>query len=422
MTKILITTFGTRGDIQPFIALGKGLRAAGYTVAICTSEGFRPFVEEYGLDYLFMDNELLRLSQAVLDETGGIRGTLSIASRMMSAIRKSMEDEWEAARTFQPDLIVYHPKCFGSLHVAEKLKIPAILSLPLPFFTPTRAFPMPFMSNIQLGGWFNRFSYDLMTTLPSAMYASTINNYRRNTLGLAPAGRLPSLHRHSDGRPVPVLYPYSTHLLPVPEDFPPYAHVTGYWFLDRPADWQPAPELVQFLEQGTRPIYIGFGSMGARKGRKRASIVLEALEKSGQRAVLVSGWGGLKAADLPESVFMAESVPHDWLFTRVAAVVHHGGAGTTAAGLRAGKPSIICPFIADQPFWGKLVNQQGIGPKPIPQSSLTSDTLAAAITTAVQDETMQRRAAEIGENIRSEDGVGRATEIVGTIVNQPVSA
>ena len=421
MKKILITTFGTRGDIQPFIALGKGLKAAGYHPAICTSEGFRSFVEEHDLDYVYMDNELLRLSQAVLDETGGIGNTLSIARKMMPAIRQSMQDEWKAAQTFQPDLIVYHSKCFGSLHVAEKLNIPAILSLPLPFFTPTSEFPVPFMSNIQLGEWFNRFSYQLMG-LASAMYGGTIDNFRQETLGLPKAGRLPKLHVHSDGRPAPILYPYSPHLLPVPEDFPPHVHVTGYWFLDHAPDWQPQPELVRFLESGSQPVYVGFGSMGARKGQTRARIVLEALEKSRQRGVLVSGWGGLKATDLPENVFMAESVPHDWLLPQVAAVVHHGGAGTTAAGLRAGKPSILCPFLGDQPFWGRLVYERGAGPKPIPQGKLTADALAQAITIAVQDETMQQCAAELGEKIRAEDGVTRAVDIIGSIVGEPVNA
>lgn len=282
MKKILINTLGTRGDIQPFIALGKGLKAAGYHPAICTTEGFRSFVEEHDLDYVFMDNELLRLSQAVLDETGGIANTLSIARQMMPAIRQSMQDEWHAAQTFQPDLIIYHSKCFGSLHIAEKLNIPAILSLPLPFFTPTSEFPIPFIANIQLGEWFNRFSYHLME-LASAMYGGTINKFRQETLGLPKAGRLPKLHVHTDGRPVPILYPYSQYVLPTPKDFPHHVHVTGYWFLDHAAGWQPEPELLRFLESGTQPVYIGFGSMGARKGRTRARIVLEALEKSGQR-------------------------------------------------------------------------------------------------------------------------------------------
>src|SRR5687767_4483399 len=266
--KILITTFGTRGDIQPFIALGKGLKAAGYEVAICTSEGYQPFVEEYELRYLFMDNELLRLSQAALGEIGGSGELLNTLGKMMPAIRQSMKDEWNAAQSFQPDLIIYHPKCFGSLHAAEKLRIPAIMSLPLPFYTPTREFPVPFFADISLGARFNRFSYRLMG-LSSGMFGSTVNDFRRKTLDLPPIGRFSDLLRRADGRPIPVLYPYSPHVLPVPPDFPPHVHVTGYWFLEQSAGWQPAPELARFLAAGPPPVYIGFGSVGARKAVKR---------------------------------------------------------------------------------------------------------------------------------------------------------
>lgn len=409
--KILITTFGTRGDIQPYVALGMGLKQAGQEVAICTSEGYRSFVEEHGLRYAFMDNELLRLTQASLGETSGPGETFGIVRQMAPAIRRSMDDEWRAAQDFQPDLILYHPKCLGSLHVAEKMNIPAILSLPLPFYTPTCAFPVPFMSGIHLGGRFNRFSYQLMG-LSNGMYAGTIKDFRVKTLGMPPVRRVSDPLVRSDGSPVPVIYPYSPHLLPVPEDFPAHVHVTGYWFLDHSPDWQPEPELLRFLEAGPPPVYIGFGSMGGKGGQKRARIALEALQQSGQRGLLASGWGGLKSPDVPGDVFMLDSVPHDWLFPRVAAVVHHGGAGTTAAGLRAGKPTVVCPFLGDQPFWGDLVYQRGAGPKPIPQSHLTSDGLAKAITMAVQNETIQQKAADLGEKIRAEDGVACAVEII----------
>lgn len=417
MTKILITTFGTRGDIQPFIALGKGLKAAGYDIAIATSEGFRAFVEECDLDYVHMDNELLRLSQAVLGETSGPRETFSIIRQMSAATRQQMDDEWHAAVTFQPDLIIYHPKCLGSYHVAEKRRIPAMLAIPLPLYTPTRDFPVPFMSGIRLGAWFNRFSYRLIG-LSSGMFSSIVNDFRARTLGLPPIGRFADVLMRSDGTPVPLLYPYSPHVLPVPKDFPAHVHVTGYWFLDQNTDWQPPSDLVQFLESGTTPVYIGFGSMGASKAQRRAQIVLEALAKCGQRAVLASGWGGLKVSDLPPNVFMVESVPHDWLFPQVAAVVHHGGAGTTAAGLRAGNPTIVCPFLGDQPFWGRIVYTLGVGPKPIPQYGLTADTLAEALMQAVNDDGMRQRAAQLGEKIRAEDGVARAVQIIGTILRQ----
>ncbi|CAA9381011.1 MAG: UDP-glucose:sterol glucosyltransferase, partial [uncultured Chloroflexia bacterium] len=292
-------------------------------------------------------------------------------------------------------------------------QIPAFVSIPLPFYTPTREFPNPTFSGTRLGGRFNLFTYRLMA-LTSAPFAGLTNQFRVNTLGLAPRSRFASPVITSSGEPVPVLYPYSRHVVPIPADFPAHAHVTGYWFLERSDDWQPQPELTDFLTSGPPPVYVGFGSMSGNKAKQRARIVIDALVQSGQRGILASGWGGLDASDVPENILVVDEAPHDWLFDRVAAVVHHGGAGTTAAGLRAGKPTVICPFLADQPFWGRVVHQLGVGPQPIPQRKLTVARLADAIATAVHDTSMQQRAAELGEKIRAEDGVANAVDIIGT--------
>ena len=412
--RILITTFGTRGDIQPFIALAKGLKAAGHEVAVCTSEGYKPLVVEHDLPYAFMDNELLRLAQAALGEIEGFADAVRASRKMRPAIRRLMDDEWNAAQMFAPDLIIYHPKCLGSYHVAEKLGIPAVMSLPLPFSTPTTAFPIPFLPKTPLGGWFNRLTYRL-NRLASVMYSGEVNDFRIKTLGEPPLGRFSDVLVRSNGTPVPILYPYSPHVLPVPADFPKHVHVTGYWFLDHRPGWRPDPDLERFLAGGPPPVYVGFGSMGGPRAEQRARAVVEALRMSRQRGVLASGWGGLKAASLPDTVYMVDAVPHDWLFPQVAAVVHHGGAGTTAAGLRAGKPTVICPFLADQPFWGRVVFERGVGPAPLPQKRLTAARLSEAIDVAVHDAAMQKRAADLGSAIRSEDGIARAVEILARI-------
>lgn len=413
--KVLITTYGTRGDIQPYIAFALGLQAANHEVAIATSEGYRSLVESYNVRFEYLDRELLELTQFLMGEAEGMKDIMAATRKMPPLVRQVMEEEWNSARRFEPELIVYHPKCLGSLHVAEKLGIPAILSLPLPFYTPTAAFPVPFMASIRLGKRFNKWSYGLMEKAPLIMYGSMINDFRINTLSLPSSGRSPNLLVRSNGSPVPVMYPYSTHVLPVPDDFPPHVYVTGYWFLDHPDGWQPDPDLVRFLEAGPPPIYIGFGSMGGQGARKRTKMVIEALERSGQRGVIASGWGGLKASDVPNNIYRLDAVPHDWLFPQVAAVVHHGGSGTTASGLRAGKPTVICPFLGDQPFWGGLVHQLGAGPKPVPQKHLTTDLLAEAITAATNDQEMRRRAKQLGQKISAEDGVASAVEIVASI-------
>ena len=175
---------------------------------------------------------------------------------------------------------------------------------------------------------------------------------------------------------MPVLYAYSPTLLP-PPDWPSRFHVTGAWFLDPPPDWQPPPDLVAFLEGGPPPVYVGFGSMTSADPDATLALVLDALSRAGQRGVLLHGWAGLGTGrELPDTVFALDDVPHSWLFPRMAALVHHGGAGTTVAGLRAGIPSVVTPLTADQPSWGRIVHRLGAGPRPIPFRRLTATRLS----------------------------------------------
>jgi UDP:flavonoid glycosyltransferase YjiC (YdhE family) len=210
-----------------------------------------------------------------------------------------------------------------------------------------------------------------------------------------------------------VLYGFSHAVIPPAADWGANVHVTGYWFLDRSESWTPPPALADFLAAGPPPVYLGFGSMSTQKPRETADLVLAALSKAGQRGIILSGWGGMTASDLPGTVFPLASAPFTWLFPRMAAVAHHGGAGTTAQGLRAGVPSIVIPFFGDQPFWGARVRALGAGPAPIPRKKLTVERLAEAIEQAVSDQGMRAKAAAIGAKIRAEDGVACAAQIVG---------
>jgi UDP:flavonoid glycosyltransferase YjiC (YdhE family) len=186
--------------------------------------------------------------------------------------------------------------------------------------------------------------------------------------------------------------------------------VTGYWFLDPPALWKPPAALVDFLQAGPPPVYVGFGSLPATSAEETTRLVVSALALSKQRGILLSGWGGLQQANVPDTVLMVESIPHSWLFPQMAAIVHHGGAGTTAASLRAGVPSMLIPFGIDQHFWAQRIVDLGVGPPPIPRGKLTSSGLAQAILAAVGDQDMRARAAKLGEHVRTEDGIGQAVE------------
>lgn len=211
-----------------------------------------------------------------------------------------------------------------------------------------------------------------------------------------------------------MLHYYSLHVVPRPHDWPRNAHVTGYWFLDRLDEWKPSAELQAFLDEGEAPVYVGFGSMAGRNPQRVANIVIEALQQAKVRGIIATGWGGLEVNDVPDTILHIDQAPHEWLFPRMSAVVHHGGAGTTAAGLRAGRPTVVCPFMGDQPFWGNRVHVLGVGPKPIPQKKLTVKKLANALRAVTSNVAMRKRAESLGDQIRHEDGISNAIAIIET--------
>ncbi len=419
--KVMINAFGTEGDIRPFVALARGLAAAGHQAAICTPSGFAELVAGHGVEQLPMDNEALELIKTAMPAMHGPADSLRIIRRMQRAMRQMMIDEWQAARAWRPDVIIYHPKCLGALHVAERLELPAIISLPLPFFTPTRDFPIPFIGRWPFGGWANRASY-AFNHATMMMYGSMINNFRTDTLGLRRKPRTDVLlHRH-DGSPLPVLYSHSKHLVPPPADYPAHAHITGPWPLDSDPGWTPPAELARFLDSGEPPVYVGFGSMGFGRGAaRRTARIVQALTDRGHRIVLATGWGGLSAA-AGDHVLVLRDAPHDWLFPRTAAVIHHGGSGTTHAGLRAGRPTLICPFIADQPFWGHRVHALGVGPAPIPSGKITSARLGPALDRLLDDPAVRERAGRLARQLAAEDGVGTAVRMITGPTTTPIPA
>jgi sterol 3beta-glucosyltransferase len=236
-------------------------------------------------------------------------------------------------------------------------------------------------------------------------YATPINQFRRETLHQPPQT---ARQNAAAWQSQPVLLGYSPAVVPPAADWPPNVHTTGYWFLDDDQGWTPPARLLDFLAAGERPVAIGFGSMGGREREAWQRLLLEAVSRSGRRAVLLAGWAGLGGDKLPGNVLGLEAAPHVWLFPRMAAVVHHGGAGTTAAAFRAGVPQVVVPHLADQPFWGQRVERLGVGPRPIPRPVVTVDNLSSAIRTASTDLSMLRCALDLSERVKNEDGVSAA--------------
>jgi len=413
--RITILTLGSRGDVQPFIALAAGLQKTGrHKVRFAAPDNFEPLAGEYNLNF-----SPIGLDAQKMLGTGGIdpaRNVLLWFGDVLRSMKPLVEHIAENSLMACQDaeLIIYSTMGIAGYHIAEKLGIPCIFASPIPGFVPTRAYPNPggVFPALPLGGGYNKQTHILSGHLFQIFTGPFINRWRKEKLHLPaiPFGRYP--YFQMGGRPQTIIGNYSPIISPKPPDWGDNIHLTGYWFLDPSPNWQPSAPLVNFLEAGAPPVYIGFGSMANRAPRKMAQLVQEALELSGQRGILAAGWGGLDNDHLPDTIFALDSVPHAWLFPRMAAVVHHGGAGTTAAGLRAGVPSILVPHIGDQPFWAKRVTELGVGPRAIPRRKLTSERLAAAISTATTESNMRARAEALGERIRAEDGVARMIEII----------
>lgn len=409
--RIVILALGTRGDVQPYIALGAGFRAAGHAVRLVSHEDYEALITSHDLEYWsvrgnvqnFAESEEMRL---LLEKGNFIAITRRTAAEARRAAVQWAEDSFYACQ--DADLIIAG---LGGLYIgialAEKLSIPFLQAYLVPF-TPTSAFPGVLLpqSLSRLGGMFNRISHELVRQIMWQSYRSADSASRR-TLNLPMAPIRGPLGGDSIKRQ-PILYGFSPLVVPKPVDWGEDKHVTGFWYLNSSVMWTPPDELVRFLEDGPPPVYIGFGSMSTRNPEETANMVIRALVQTRQRAVLLSGWSGLRSSDLPETVLMIDTVPHDWLFPQVSAVVHHGGAGTTAAGLRAGVPAIVIPFFGDQPFWGHRLARIGVGPQPIPRKSLTADILAGALREVDNNRPLRERAARLGEAIRKEDGVQRA--------------
>lgn len=413
---ILIIATGSRGDVEPYLALGKGLLKAGNSVRFVTHLNFAELVAAHGLELWPVEVNVQDIAQSAemqerIEKGNFIKLMAQMAKEAQLGALQLAKAGLAACQGM--DLILAGlGGVFPAIALADKLGLPLVQAYYAPF-TPTRAYPSFLFPRLPswLGNALNRPSYTLARQVIWQGFRSADNLARKEVLELPPAP-FSGPYTSECMRGMPTLYGYSPSVIPPPPDWGEDIHVTGYWFSEAAEEWPPPPDLVEFLEAGPPPVYIGFGSMSNRNPKEMADLVIKALGICNQRAILLSGWGGLHSTDLPETVFMIDSVPHSWLFPRMAAVVHHGGAGTTSAGLRAGIPSMIIPFFGDQPFWGQRIADLGVGPQPIPRKKLTVERLAHAIQIAVTDPDMRQRAADLGTKIRGEDGIACAVEII----------
>jgi len=407
-----ILALGSRGDIVPYLALGKGLQTANFQVKFATFENFSSLITTHGLEFFPVQGDaqaLLQGSNLAKSGRNPLRNLKAILQSFGSLAASYARDLAEP-RLWETDLIINQlPANLFGYDAAEKLNVPYFSAAVMPL-TRSSAFPNIFFPNLGRLPGYASLSHRLAEQMAWHPFRSTINRWRREVWDLPPAPFWGPF-RQLEVERAPVLNGFSGQVVPRPPDWGQHIHITGYWQLpDRV--WQPPADLLHFLDSGPRPIFVGFGSMPVPDAPRVTQIVLEALALSGQRGILHRGWGELGQKLLPESIYPINYAPYEWLFPHMAAVVHHGGSGSTAAGLQAGVPSIIVPFVMDQFYWGERVAALGVGPKAIPHKKLTTQRLAAAITTALFDQSMQAQAAALGEKLRAQDGVATAVQVI----------
>jgi len=410
--RIVIIAIGTLGDVLPYMALGLGLKKAGYSVYLATHENFKQSVTEHGLQFsaigypqeLMMGEEMLRLSEVGGNFFRWMRQLLKFSSPLMDSF---LYDSWRACQG--AGAIIYSPFGWAGYHIAQKLSVPCYAACLQPI-SRTRAFPSVWSPTwFRLGGFYNRMTHIAIEQIFWQVFRKPANRWRQQVLNLPPIPFTGPFAKPA-WKNQPFLYGYSPSVVPKPADWPEWLYVTGYWFLEREPDWQPPEKLIDFLNSGPSPVYIGFGSIPVRNPEMLTELVLKALANTGRRGILQIGRTEHNISQLSDDALQMGWVPHEWLFPKMAALVHHGGASTTATGLLAGVPSIIVPFAWDQPFWGNQIAKLGVGPPPIPRNILSVKRLSDAINAAITDRGIKIRAAALGEKIQKEDGVAHAVE------------
>jgi len=410
---ITILALGSRGDVQPVVTLGKALTGSGHRVRVATFDTFRPLVTNAGLEFSPIRGDAQALLRSATEgEHLVLKPSLweigAALRRSYGSLAASLPED--ISRLSDTDLVLNQlPSYLFGGDLAEHLHVPwailTVIPLTRTVFHPLIGFPR----GLSAIPGYNLLTYRLGEQLGWQLFRAAVNRLRTGVWGL-PAlplwGPYESIHR----KRIPFICGFSELVVPRPLDWGSHVHVTGWWHSDE-TEWLPAAELMRFLDSGPPPVFIGFGSMPVGNSSRITALIVEAVALAGVRAVLHGGWAGL-AGPLPDTIFPIAEVPYAWLFPRMAAVVHHGGSGTTGLTFRSGVPSVVVPFIFDQFYWASRALELGIGAEPVPYRQLTAQALAGAINQAVSDSEMRGRAADLGEALSREDGLGRAVDLI----------
>ena len=414
--RISMVAIGSTGDVRPYVLLGKELKKRGHEVTIVCFDMTEKMVTEAGLNFAPLAGSVKDIFMAVMTPgTNGFTFLPKFKNALLDDLPQFLHTLEEGCKDAEAIICTF----FGSVvySIAEKHNIPCIQTHYF-LMDYNDMFPITTAPGLKMGKAWNKVSYKMGYALINTLEWHYLSDWRSEE-GMKSKKISMSPDYYINGHKIPVLYAISPLLVPRAPEWDEHIHMTGFWTDPEPCEYEPEPSLVRFLEEGEKPVYIGFGSMVSSDMGQTLDIVLKAVAASGVRAIIGRGWGGgaLDAALSNPNVYVADYIPHDWLFSRVSAVVHHGGAGTTAAGVLACKPTLVVPFGGDQPFWGQRIYDLGIGPKPIKRENLTVEKLADALIKLTHTPRFNVAVSEIGERMKYENGTLWAADIVEREIN-----
>ncbi|NLY42392.1 MAG: glycosyltransferase family 1 protein [Clostridiaceae bacterium] len=414
--KVCFFTLGTRGDVQPYVALGKELVKEGHQALICAGESFRQFVESNGVGFVPTTSDLMAIAEspegkAILEHPiKNLKLAFRYSKNIINpAYRKTLEEFFSAAS--DADVIIYHPKALGTVDIALKLGIPCVSMPPVPVTYPISEFANPAITAKNLGKWLNKATYHI-NKYAESLQIQLINDFREKVLKLPK--RKAGIYTYTDGRKeIPTVYPVSRALFPEVNSWDGHVFMPGFFFLD--SEGEKLPEKIErFLAAGKSPVAVTFSSMPLASPARFLEKLRAALKTTGNRAVILTGNSGI-ICESDDLICTVKAATHSVLFPHVKGIIHHGGVGTMAAALRAGKPQMIIPFSVDQTFWAKRLYRFGYGLKPMREKEVTEEALAKAFSD-MDDSKVIRRAEDIAVIINSEnaivDTVKYLTEII----------
>lgn len=418
---VMLMTYGTRGDAQPFVALGRRLIDKGHRVTVAAPERFAGFITDHDLEFAPLTDALIALmddpqfahaSNPKASTFQKLGSLLSVGKKARGLQDTLLDDIFRAIDQGKPDIIVFHPKTFGALPIGRHFGIPVVMAQLIPSFIPTGDYPHMGIPDLglrdTLGRWYNRVTGKLVYRVLNATLRRQVCRWAARRQNGINAKGLDILQSCKSGT-LPIVHAFSNAVINRPKDWPTHATVTGYWFLDGTTQTNPPDLALQnFVESHKNLVYIGFGSMPGNNPTAMAEMIAKAVSQADVSAIVATGWGGMDNINSPSNILAVREVPHDWLFPKVDIVIHHGGAGTCAAALRAARPSIIIPFFGDQPFWAKRLHGLGVAPRPIKPAKLDAAMLASRIKTVLETPSYRNNAARLANQIANEDGIADA--------------